>query len=442
MKFKKNIQTSILVLIDMAFLAFSLAVALALRGAFDSSFTMSVSLIDYIYYFSPIFIIAVAIFYIYLSYSDTVLAYKKQSLPVLVKAFSLSVIIGLIYFYIFSAYIPISPKTIYALFVGVSFVVLIISRMIYAKLPLLGAHINAFVLIKDLPTLFEFSKFTGDHAPRATFIFSKITNAENIASEIEESETSLIIYDNADKEIISLISMLPTNIIHRMPVISKDEVYENIFGKIVLKNFTDEAILRDYLNKKPFFEFTKRVFDLCVAVPLFIISALFTAVACLAIFMEDGKPIFIFQDRLGVGRRIMRIPKLRTMTQNNNGVWLGESENKITRVGAFLRKTRLDELPQLWSVIKGDMSLIGPRPDMTGLEPRLAAEIDFYAVRYTVPPGLSGWAQVTQTIVPQSVEETRERFAYDMYYIKHRSILLDLSIALKTVRILLSRVGR
>ena len=132
--------------------------------------------------------------------------------------------------------------------------------------------------------------------------------------------------------------------------------------------------------------------------------------------------------------------------QNNNGVWIHEDkdkyENKITRVGAFLRKTRIDELPQLWLVIKGDVSLIGPRPDMTGFEPRLAAEIDFYAVRYTVPPGLSGWAQVTQTIVPQSVEETRERFAYDMYYIKHRSILLDLSIALKTVRILLSRVGR
>lgn len=404
---------------------------------------MSVSLSEYIYYFSPIFIITVAVFYIYLSYSDTVLAYKKQSLPVLVKAVSLSAVIGLIYFYTFSAYIPITPKTIYALFIAVSLFVLIISRIIYAKLPLLGAHINAFVLIKDIPSLLEFSKFTSDNTPRATFIFSKITNVENIAKEIEKSETSLIIYDNADKDIISMISTLPVHIIRRMPVISKDEVYENIFGKIFLKNFTYEAILRDYLNKKPFFEFTKRVFDLCVAIPLFIASLPFVAVACLAIFIESGKPIFIFQDRLGVGRLIMRIPKLRTMTFSDSGVWLKENNNpnKVTKVGAFLRKARIDELPQLWSVIKGDMSLIGPRPDMPAFETRLNDEIDFYAVRYTVPPGLSGWAQVTQTVVPQSVEETRDRFAYDMYYIKHRSILLDLSIALKTVRILLSRVG-
>jgi lipopolysaccharide/colanic/teichoic acid biosynthesis glycosyltransferase len=129
------------------------------------------------------------------------------------------------------------------------------------------------------------------------------------------------------------------------------------------------------------------------------------------------------------------------MSQNVNGAWVGEGENKVTKVGAVIRRTRIDEFPQLWSVIKGDMSLIGPRPDMTRLEERLREEIDFYHIRYTVPPGASGWAQVTQDGVPQSVEETRERFAYDMYYIKNRSLFLDFTIALKTIRILLSRVG-
>ena len=218
-------------------------------------------------------------------------------------------------------------------------------------------------------------------------------------------------------------------------------LFSGLFGKIFLPTFTEESLLRDYLNQKPFYEILKRIFDLLIAIPFFIFTLPFILIGAIAVYIESGRPIFIFQERLGLGRRIMRIPKLRTMTSNVNGAWVGEGENKVTKVGAFLRKTRIDEFPQLWSVITGELSLIGPRPDMTGLEERLREEIEFYHARYTVPPGVSGWAQVTQPVVPQSIEETRERFAYDMYYIKNRSIFLDFTTALKTVRILLSRVG-
>ena len=129
------------------------------------------------------------------------------------------------------------------------------------------------------------------------------------------------------------------------------------------------------------------------------------------------------------------------MQRNEPGKWLSESDNRVTRVGRFLRKTRIDELPQALAVLKGDMSLIGPRADIAGLAERLEAEIPYYSVRNIIKPGLTGWAQINQEKPPQSLEETKIRLSYDLYYIKHRSLGLDLRIILRTLKTLASRVG-
>ncbi|MFA6608884.1 MAG: sugar transferase [Candidatus Paceibacterota bacterium] len=442
MKLQKNLHISLVLLVDVVLLVVSLYLALILRYFFDGVQQEINNLFaKQILYFTPLFGIIISVLYISLSYSDTTLAYLRRSIPKLAESLTISAVTGIAYFYIFATYLPISPKVTYALFFIVSFFMLSVSRLAYAKLPLLGANINALVIIKMSSIYKSAIKEVAQSIPRATFSYAHDFSVEGIVNVLLESKATLIVYDNTDKEIVQLISMLPTHIIRNVSFLSGDFLYEQSLGKIFLPTFTEESLLRDYLNQKPFFEITKRVFDVCIAIPLLIFSIPFIAIACFAIYLETGFPVFIFQERLGLGRKIMRIPKLRSMSRNENGVWTNEGENRITRVGAILRKTRIDELPQLWSVVKGDMSLIGPRPDITGLEERLSKEIDFYHARYTVPPGLSGWAQVTQTVVPSNVEETRERFAYDMYYIKNRSVFLDFSIALKTVRILLSRVG-
>ena len=127
----------------------------------------------------------------------------------------------------------------------------------------------------------------------------------------------------------------------------------------------------------------------------------------LAIKIEDGGPVFITQERFGSGNRIIKILKFRTMKTSDGGIWLTEGDSRITKTGAFLRKLRIDELPQLWSVINGDLSLIGPRPDIVDLGKKLMREIPYYNVRYLIKPGLSGWAQIKQDFPPQSVEETK-----------------------------------
>jgi lipopolysaccharide/colanic/teichoic acid biosynthesis glycosyltransferase len=107
-----------------------------------------------------------------------------------------------------------------------------------------------------------------------------------------------------------------------------------------------------------------------------------------------------------------------------------------------LRKSSIDEFPQFLNILRGDISLVGPRPDMTGLEERLSKEIPYYSVRYVVKPGLSGWAQTRQDVIPNTIQENKDRLAYDLYYIKNRSVLLDTKIILKTIKTLLTRGGR
>ena len=157
------------------------------------------------------------------------------------------------------------------------------------------------------------------------------------------------------------------------------------------------------------------------------------------------------QDRIGHYNKPVKVFKIRTMTVNDagSGTWLAEDEHKqnvVTKVGAVLRKTSIDELPQAVNILMGDMSMIGPRNDIQGLGNRLAEQIPYYNIRNFVKPGVTGWAQTNQhymgdNISPQSLEETRIRLAYDLYYVKNRSIILDFEIALRTIKTLLSRFG-
>lgn len=131
------------------------------------------------------------------------------------------------------------------------------------------------------------------------------------------------------------------------------------------------------------------------------------------------------------------------MAYSDSGKWVKDQDNpnKVTRIGMILRKSRIDELPQLLSILKGDISLIGPRPDIIDLGEKLNSEIPFYMIRYAIKPGLSGWAQTMQDSPPQTLEETRMRLQYDLFYIKNRSFILDLIIILRTIRTLISRTG-
>jgi lipopolysaccharide/colanic/teichoic acid biosynthesis glycosyltransferase len=164
----------------------------------------------------------------------------------------------------------------------------------------------------------------------------------------------------------------------------------------------------------------------------------------IVIAIESGFPVLYCQERVGENGRTFTLCKFRSMRKDaekgGRPIWAKDGDDRVTRVGRFIRKTRLDELPQLWNVMKGDMSFVGPRPERPFFVAELAKEIPFYLQRHAVKPGLTGWAQVKYRY-GSSIEDATEKLRYDLYYIKHLSIFFDLTIVFDTVKVVLFRKG-
>jgi lipopolysaccharide/colanic/teichoic acid biosynthesis glycosyltransferase len=188
----------------------------------------------------------------------------------------------------------------------------------------------------------------------------------------------------------------------------------------------------------------KRVADVTVALFLLLVASPVLLVAAAAIRLEDGGPVFYVQERSGWLGQPFQLFKLRTMQHRHTdgpACWTVPGDQRITRLGRLLRPTRLDELPQLLNVLRGEMSLIGPRPERPELETRLEQAIPHYRKRHWMPPGLSGWAQVCAPYAA-SVEEAELKLSYDLYYLRHWSTALDLLILAKTIKTVLKGAGR
>ena len=184
----------------------------------------------------------------------------------------------------------------------------------------------------------------------------------------------------------------------------------------------------------------KKIGDFSFALILLLVSIPFILFAALIIKFEDQGPVIFTQIRTGFNTNQFKIFKLRTMSDKSKNIWAKYSDPRITKTGKFLRKIHLDELPQLINVLRGEMSLIGPRPEIPSIENKLFENIQNYYYRYSVRPGLSGWAQVNYKY-GNSIEDTEIKLSYDFYYIKNYSLGLDLLILMKTLRQVLTAKG-
>jgi lipopolysaccharide/colanic/teichoic acid biosynthesis glycosyltransferase len=227
----------------------------------------------------------------------------------------------------------------------------------------------------------------------------------------------------------------------RKKVYHSAELYEIVTGRISLDHVS-EVQLEDF-SPSSIFRFLKRIFDIVVSLlslpfilPLILISALLIRIE------SHGSPFFI-QDRIGEGGRIFKIYKLRTMwkdAESNGASFASAQDDRITRLGGFLRKTRIDELPQVFNILRGEMSWIGPRPEQKKFVAEFETSIPFYGYRHILKPGLTGWAQVMHGYAADS-QETRRKLGYDFFYIKYASIWLDVLIVYRTVRTILTGFG-
>jgi sugar transferase (PEP-CTERM system associated) len=188
----------------------------------------------------------------------------------------------------------------------------------------------------------------------------------------------------------------------------------------------------------------KRCFDIVSSSVLLLVAAPVMLIAALAIKLDSRGPVFYRQERVGLGGSNFQCVKFRSMSTDaeSDGVarWATKNDSRVTRVGAFLRKTRIDELPQLISVLKGEMSIVGPRPERPEFVAKLKDQIPFYDLRHGVKPGVTGWAQVRYSY-GASMEDARKKHQFDLYYLKNNTLLLDLQILIETVTVVLFREG-
>ena len=220
--------------------------------------------------------------------------------------------------------------------------------------------------------------------------------------------------------------------------------YERITGKILTDGLKPSwLIFSDGFCASRATRIVKRIFDLLFAGIGLILAAPLMLLTAVAIRLDSPGPIFYCQERVGEGERLFTLCKFRSMradAEAGTPVWASDKDDRVTRVGRFIRRARLDELPQLWNVLRGDMSFVGPRPERPYFVQQLAAAIPFYSERHAVKPGVTGWAQVKYRY-GASFEDALEKLRYDLYYIKHLSIVFDLTIVIDTVKVILSGKG-
>jgi exopolysaccharide biosynthesis polyprenyl glycosylphosphotransferase len=215
------------------------------------------------------------------------------------------------------------------------------------------------------------------------------------------------------------------------------DFWERTFARIP-PQYVDEAWLArlDLRLRHPLFHRAKRLLDILVAIIGLVVSIPILAIASILILVGSRGSVFFSQRRTGYLGSDYVLYKLRTMrtdAEEDGAQWAAKKDARVTGVGRFLRKWRIDEIPQFWNVLRGEMSIVGPRPERPELEEKLAVEIPFWSSRHLVKPGLTGWAQIRFRYAADS-NASREKLAHDLYYIKNASLLLDLQIILSTLR--------
>ena len=225
-------------------------------------------------------------------------------------------------------------------------------------------------------------------------------------------------------------------------------VYEELLGRVPVHLLNTDWLLRSFYDMSHtslFFEIAKRVFDIIGGLVGMVFLAIVTPFVSIATLIDTGRPVFYSQERLGLRGSTFNMLKFRTMVQNaeKDGVArpASEHDSRITRVGSFLRRSHIDEMPQFLNVLRGELSLVGPRAERPQIVKELQREVPFYRARLLVRPGLTGWAQVNQNYAA-GTEENTIKLEYDLYYIKHRSLFMDLSVIFHTLKTIFGLKGR
>ncbi len=404
--------------------------------------------------FSLLFLSALIVFFIAGLYERHTILFQKRLPVLLLKTLFINSILAVLLFYFIPSFL-ITPRANLFIYLFVSFTLIFLWRW-YGAGTVKGAMCERGILVGGGEEFQELRHEVNGN-PRYNLEFVAFCNLsteanalceERIRESVASHHSQILVVDLQSGICTPLLPFLYTLFFSPIRFISFHAFYEEIFGRIPLSLLERKWFLeRVSVRGTTTYDTLKRAMDILCAFPLLLIPLCALPFIKLAMWYEDKGPLFIHQTRVGKDGRPIEILKFRTMRFNDGGKWEEESGtgngNEITRVGRVLRQTRLDEFPALFNVLKGDLSLIGPRPEFAEAVAHYTAEVPFYATRHLIKPGLSGWAQLygEHPHHGTDVVKTRNKLSYDLYYLKNRSFFLDVKIALKTIKVLLSRSG-
>jgi len=441
---------SLLIAGDLIAYLFSLIVTLSVRYGDIPGRTL---FLNHLTSFSILFII-----FIVVNFSAGL--YDKQSAVIhgnirslLIKVQIIDALLGVVFFYF--APVAIAPKANLFIFFVVSTLLLFLWRLIMFPVVSSSKKVQAIIVgdNDDLSDLYQeinsHERYSLSFKEHVVPTESVSKTVESIAEAVRRSDASVIVVDLHNKSVELAMPFLYSLIFSGVQIVDASKLYESVYARIPLSMVGERWLVENSataLGSRRLYDNLKRLTDVVIGSFVGVLSLILYPFVYAAIKLDDGGKIFIHQERVGMNGKPIKITKFRGMTSDDQGQYgeSGKTKLRVTRVGKYIRMTRIDELPQLWSIVKGEQSLIGPRPELPPLVRVYEKEIPYYNVRHLIKPGLSGWAQIYHEAHPHhavALKATRDKLSYDLYYIKNRSFFLDLKIALQTLKAILSRQG-
>ncbi len=441
---------------DILVFIVSLWITLTLRHL---SLPTNESLIAHLIPFSLLFVAWVTVFFVAGLYDKHTIIFKKKLPAVIFKSQLFNIVLAALFFF-FIPYFGLTPKTNLVIYLVTSFVLILwwrlslssdlvsfVSKKKRQSAVLIGSGYESEMLFEEVNNNNRYPFYFILHIDPES-VGDSLSIQATLIERVSSGDASIVVGDSSSPEFKSLVPIFSNLAFLNAPFrfIDIATMYENVFDRIPLSLIHPNWFLENVsISPKYIHDFLKRTMDIVLALILGSAVLLVTPFIYLAMKVEDGGPFLIRQERIGRDNKPISIRKFRSMSGDDKGSSVLKSKLTVTRVGSFLRKTRLDEFPQMWNVLKGDLSLIGTRPEFPALVKQYAERIPNYNIRHVVKPGLTGWAQINHHEHPHhgiDVKATEDKLSYDLYYIKNRSLMLDIHVALKTAKILLARAGR
>lgn len=386
--------------------------------------------------FSIIFVLWLLVFYISDLYLHSSFRSRGALFSSIFGAVFLSGILSVVIFYIFGPFFELTPKTNLLMFSAVFLLLDYLFRSALFGIFRSGATntiiLGDSALIKEAISSLAENPQTGYKVVEWLKSFDE-TNAKELAEKIKTGGVELVVIQpkltSDSKTVDSLYDLLPLGV----NLMSFSDFYEIIFEKVPLEELEEGWFVEHIAPHQPIYDRVKRLADLGFSALLGLVLLPFTIAIALLIKITSSGPVIYKQKRVGRGGKIFTVYKFRSMTAGNGGpLWTEANDSRVTGIGKIIRFTHLDEIPQLWNIFRGDISLVGPRPERMELAKEYG-DFPYYEIRHVVAPGLTGWAQ-THFKASASLEEGFEKLKFDIYYVQNRSFLLDILILLKTVK--------